>query len=111
MALGFTESKEYSNLFFKVEGRIPVMLMLYVDYLFLTGKEELIKNARRRVATEFEIKDLGMMHYFIGMEVWQSVDGISLGQGKYAVEILKRFEMMECKDMATLMASNLKLFE
>ena len=43
----------------------------------------------------------------IGMEVWQSVDGIFLGQGKYAVEILKRFRMMNC--MTTPMASNLKL--
>ena len=32
-----------------------------------------------------------MMHYFLGMEVWQSADGIFLGQGKNAVEILKRF--------------------
>ena len=45
----------------------------------------------------------------LGMEVWQSVDGICLGQGKYAVEILKRFGMMEYKAMATPMASNLKL--
>ena len=50
-----------------------------------------------------------MMHYFLGMEVWQNTDGISLGQGKYAVEILKRFEMMDCKAMNTPMASNLKL--
>ena len=50
-----------------------------------------------------------MMHYFLGMEVWQNIDGISLGQGKYAVKILKRFGMMECKAMATPMASNLKL--
>ena len=49
------------------------------------------------------------MHYFLGMEVWQSADGIFLGQGKYAVEILKRFGMMECNTMATPMASNLKL--
>ena len=55
------------------------------------------------------MKDLGMMHYFLGMEVWQNADGISLGQGKYTVEILKRFGMMECKAMATPMASNLKL--
>ena len=47
------------------------------------------------------MKDLGMMHYFLGMEVWQSADGISLRQGKYAVEILKRFGMMDCKAMAT----------
>ena len=57
------------------------MLLLYVDDLFLTGKEELIRDARRRLVVEFEIKDLGMMHYFLGMEVWQSADGISLGQG------------------------------
>ena len=46
------------------------MLLLYVDDLFLTDEEELIKDERRRLATEFEMKDLGMMHYFLGMEVW-----------------------------------------
>ena len=55
------------------------------------------------------MKDLGMMHYFLSMEVWKNADGISLGQGKYAVEILKRFGMMDCKSMATPMASNLNL--
>ena len=55
------------------------------------------------------MKDLDIMHYFLGMEVWQNADGISLGQGKYVVEILKRFGMMDCKAMTTPMASNLKL--
>ena len=55
------------------------------------------------------MKDLGMMHYFLGMEVWKNADGISLGQRKYAVEILKRFRMMDCKAMTTPIASNLKL--
>ena len=41
--------------------------------------------------------------------MWQNSDGLLLGQGKYAVEILKRFEMMDCKEIATPMASNLKL--
>ena len=55
------------------------------------------------------MKDLDMMHYFLGMEVWQNADGISLGQGKYTVDILNRFRMMDCKSMTTPMASNLKL--
>ena len=49
------------------------------------------------------------MHYFLGLEVWQNLEGIFLNQGKYAVEVLKRFEMLECKAMATPMDSKLKL--
>ena len=69
MTLVFTESKVDSNLYLKVEGGRPVILLLYVDDLSLTEKVELIKIARR-LATEFEMKNLGMMHYFLGMEVW-----------------------------------------
>ena len=76
MSQGVTKSKSDSNLYFKVEDERPVVLLLYVDDLFLTGKEELIKDARRRLAIEFEMKDIGMMHYLLSMEVWLSADGI-----------------------------------
>ena len=69
----------------------------------------MITDTKRKLAAKFEMKDLGMMHYFLGMEVWQSTDGVFLGQGKYTIEILKRFGMMDCKAIATPMASNLKL--
>ena len=55
------------------------------------------------------MKDLGLMHYFLGLEVWQSPEKIFLNQGKYAVEILKRFDILECKSMNTPMETNLKL--
>ena len=55
------------------------------------------------------MKELGIMHYLLGMKVWESANGIFLGQGKYAVEILKRFKMLDCKAITTPMASNLKL--
>ena len=55
------------------------------------------------------MKDLGLMHYFLGLEVLQSPKGIFLNQGKDAVEILKRFHMLDCKAMATPMDTNLKL--
>ena len=56
------------------------MLLLYVDDLFVTGMDGLITDTKRKLATEFEMKDLGMMHQFLGMEVWQSADGIFLRQ-------------------------------
>jgi hypothetical protein len=55
------------------------------------------------------MKDLGLMHYFLGLEVWQSPERISLNQGKYTVEILKRFDMLEYKSMNTPMEAKLKL--
>ena len=70
MSHGFTKSIADYNLYFKIEGRRPIMLLLYVDVLFMTGEGKLIEDARRRLATKFEMKYLGMMHYFLGMEVW-----------------------------------------
>jgi hypothetical protein len=55
------------------------------------------------------MKDLGLMNYFLGLEVWQSPERIFLNQGKYAVEILKRFDMLECKSMNTPMETKLNL--
>jgi hypothetical protein len=54
------------------------------------------------------MKDLGMMHYFLGLKVWQRTDDIFLSQGKYTVEILKKFGMTECKSMPTPMVMDLK---
>jgi hypothetical protein len=107
--LGFTKSKANSNLNFKVINNEPVILLLYVDDLFLTGEEKLITECKKRLASKFEMKDLGLMHYFLGLEVWQSPKRIFLNQGKYAVEILKRFNMLECKSMNTPMEAKLKL--
>jgi hypothetical protein len=87
----------------------PVILLLYVDDLFLTGEEKLIAECKKRLAIEFEMKDLGLMHYFLGLEVWQSPERIILNKGKYTVEILKRFDMLECKSMNTPMEAKLKL--
>jgi hypothetical protein len=56
----------------------------------------------------FEMKDLGMMHYLLGLEVWQRTDEIFLSQGKYIIEILKKFGMLNLKPMATPMVTNLK---
>jgi hypothetical protein len=108
-SLGFTKSKVDSNLYFKVMNDEPVILLLYVDNLFLTGEEKLITECKKKLSSEFEMKDLGLMHYFLGLEVWQSPKGIFLNQGKYAVEILKRFEMLDCKSMNTPMEMKLKL--
>ena len=67
--LGFTRSNADLNLYFKVDREKPLILVLYVDDLFLTGVDPLIHQCKRELAVEFEMKDLGLMQYFIGLEV------------------------------------------
>ena len=50
---------------------MPLILVLYVDDLFLTGDTRLIGDYKSNLAVEFEMKDLGLMHYFLGLEVWK----------------------------------------
>ena len=87
----------------------PTILLLYVDDLFLTGNEKQIVECKKKLAEEFEMKDLGLMHYFLGLKVCQRAEGIFLNQGKYGVEILKIFDMLYCKAMTTPMDTNMKL--
>jgi hypothetical protein len=54
------------------------------------------------------MKDLGLMHYFLGLEVWQRHGEIFLAQGKYTMDVLKRFGMMDFKSMSTPMVTNLR---
>lgn len=62
MKLGFTRSDVDPNLYFKVDKDMPLILVLYVDDLSLTGADPLIYQCKREMAFEFEMKDLGLMH-------------------------------------------------
>ena len=108
MSLGFSKSVADPNVYYNIVGDECLILILYVDDLFLTSSESLIAECKRALTSEFEMKDLGMMHYFLGLKVWQRTDEILLSQGKYIVEILKKFGMTDCKSMPTPMVMDLK---
>ena len=73
--LGFTKSEADANLYhIVVEGRL-LIIVLYVDDLILTRDDQLIKSYKEDLAREFEMKDMGLMHYFLSMQVWQG-DGV-----------------------------------
>eukprot|EP00253_Pinus_taeda_P030664 PITA_30664 len=64
--MGFVKSEAYPNLYYLVVQNEPLLLVLYVDDLFLTGSSKLIGDCKKNLATEFDMKDLGLMHYFLG---------------------------------------------
>ena len=109
LRLGFTKSTTYPNICIKVVQDEPIIILLYVDDLLVTSVEHRIQERKQQLAAEFDVKDLGIMHYYLGLEVWQKPGEIYLGQGKYVIKILKKFGMMDSKPMMTPMIANLKL--
>eukprot|EP00253_Pinus_taeda_P020043 PITA_20043 len=106
--LGFTKSEADPILYFIMVGEEPLILVLYVDDLIITSVERLIEGYKRDLASKFEMKDISLMHYFLGLEMWQEEGHFFLGQGKYIVDILSRFHMEDCKPMSTPMLTNCK---
>lgn len=76
--LGFSKSIVDPKLYIKVVWNQPIILVLYVDDMFLTGEEHLIDECKRDLSSEFEMKDLGLLHYFLGLEVQQKTSEIFL---------------------------------
>ena len=87
-------------MFYKVvaDGNQEILL-LYMDDLFGTGEGKFILDSKGKLITEFELEDLGIIHNFLDCEVWQKPREIMVSQGKYIVEILKRFKTMDWKSM------------
>jgi hypothetical protein len=70
MSLRFNKSATDPNLYYHIVGNECLILVLYVDDLFITGSERRIVECERALTSEFKMKDLGMMHYFLGLEIW-----------------------------------------
>eukprot|EP00253_Pinus_taeda_P009448 PITA_09448 len=89
-ALCYSDNTVYT----KKVGKSLIILVLYVDDLILTGSDpNLINHVKSSLKKKFEMTDLGHLHYFLGLQVLQSKEGISLSQSKYACDILRHFHM------------------
>jgi len=82
-----------------------LIVCLYVEDLIFT-RDLSVDDFKNAMKTEFEMIDLGLMKYFLGIEVDQFDDGIFICQTQYANEILKRFKMLNCKPTATPVSDN-----
>ncbi|KAJ9560092.1 hypothetical protein OSB04_005252 [Centaurea solstitialis] len=108
---GFKKCSYEYTLFIKVkDGGKMLIVCLYVDDLIYTGNDEtMFESFKSSMMAEFEMSDLGMMHYFLGIEVVQSSAGIFVSQKKYLGEILDRFQMRDCNAVNTPSEFGVKL--
>ena len=100
--IGFRSTLSDASLFVYHQGTDTAYLLLYVDDIILTAcTSELLRRLTDRLRAEFAIKDLGPLHYFLGVEVVRRPDGFFLHQRKYAHELLERAGMLNCKTAST----------
>ena len=79
-------------------------MLVYVDDIVLTGSNpRLLKDFIARLSNEFSMKDLGDLHYFLGIEDHHTLQGLFLSQSKYALDILEWASMVDCKPVSTPM--------
>jgi histone deacetylase 1/2 len=110
VALGFHASKADTSLFYFHKGSVIVFVLVYVDdIIVVSSTSEATSGLLRNLKEAFALKDLGDLHYFLGMEVTKVRDGIILSQDKYASDLLKRVNMWSCKPASTPMSTSEKM--
>lgn len=107
---GYTQAHSDHTLFYKHNNTKVAILIVYVDDIVMTGDDlhelEMLKEFLSR---QFEVKDLGTLKYFLGMEVARSAKGIAISQRKYVLDLLKETGLLGCKPVATPVDPNQKL--
>ena len=108
---GFLRSKSEPSLYVKKSGTHDFLIAcLYVDDLIYVGTNaDMVEDFKNSMKEEFEMTDLGLMKYFLGIQVKQSKGEIFLSQERYVDGLLKKFRMEGCNPMKTPMATNQKL--
>ena len=108
---GYCQSQTDHTMFHRrsPEGKL-VVLIVYVDDIIISSDDnEEIARLKKKLALEFELKDLGPLKYFLGMEFARSKEGIFMNQRKYILDLLTETGLLGCKAVETPVEPNLKL--
>jgi hypothetical protein len=110
LTLGFTEAKSDTSLFVYRRGDETSYLLLYVDDIVLTASsQQLLQSVIFSLRQEFAMKDLGQLHHFLGVTVEPCPSGLLMHQRQYALDILERAGMTDCKPCSTPVDTQAKL--
>jgi hypothetical protein len=100
--MSFETSKADSSLFIRKTRLGSISILLYVDDLIITGADlDEINRVKRELAASFDMKDLEDLHYFLGIEVICTPEGILISQRHYVLSMLFKFGMANYKSIAT----------
>ncbi|KAG6514647.1 hypothetical protein ZIOFF_025016 [Zingiber officinale] len=95
--LGFKKCNQEHAVYTRGKREASILVGVYVDDLIVTGRStEGINKFKQQMMIEFEMSDLGLLSYYLGIEVEQQKSRILLRQSAYAKKILSQFQMADC---------------
>ncbi|GJU46458.1 putative RNA-directed DNA polymerase, partial [Tanacetum coccineum] len=104
---GFVQSKFDYSLYLKHTNEVFVALLVYVDDFIITGNSlDEIEKLKAYLKSNFMLKDLGVMKYFLGIEVLDNANGICMTQRKYCLELIHEFGLLAAKPVTTPLPEN-----
>jgi hypothetical protein len=107
---GFRKGSVDNNLYIKVTQDRILLIEVYVDdIIFGSNDDRLSHKFAKDMHNKFEMSLLGELSFFMGLQMHQRNQGIFISQTKYIREMLKRFEMEDCKPITTPMQTSCKL--
>ncbi|XP_042939361.1 uncharacterized mitochondrial protein AtMg00810-like [Carya illinoinensis] len=110
ISMGFHQSKSDYSLFTRNDKSGFVALLVYVDDIMLGSSNlAIIDSIKNHLHTQFKIRDLGTLKYFLGLEIARSSAGIHICQRKYTLEILEDAGLLGSKPINTPIEQNHKL--
>ena len=99
-----------SNLYVLQENSNLLILVLYVNDILLTGNNTWqIAAIKAALCQVFDMTKLGLLHYCLGIEFWQTQEGICMSRTKYAKGLLQKLKMGDCKPVAPPLEKGIKL--
>jgi histone deacetylase 1/2 len=102
LSIGFRASKVDTSLFILSDGTNIFYLLVYVDDILLTGNNSaMLHHLIQLLSSEFKLRDLGVVHYYPGIEVQSTGMGLMLRQHKNILDILTHAGMTSCKPVDT----------
>jgi hypothetical protein len=109
-ALGFVPSRADTSLFYYNKGSYTMFVLVYVDDIIVASSSSLATAALLKdLQAAFALKDLGDLHFFLGIEVKKVGDGLLLSQERYATDVLSRSGMDRAKPVDTPLCVSEKL--
>jgi histone deacetylase 1/2 len=101
-SIGFVTTGSDASLFVLRRGTDTAWLLLYIDDIVLTASSAtLLRRIIHDLCGAFAMKDMGPLHYFLGIQVRRTTEGFFLHQQQYAEDILDRAGMLNCKPAST----------